>query len=80
MTILLHGSGPKGDQTNGCPWSHKIVIPNRSAAQWRDLRFLFPVLTRPLNPDLFSIIYGPTKVAPLYETEFSALARTSNLI
>jgi hypothetical protein len=41
---------------------------DRSAAQWRDLRFLFPVLTQTLKPDLFS--YGPTKQAAenLYES------------
>jgi hypothetical protein len=33
-------------------------------AQWRDLRFLFRVLTHPLKPNIFSSVYGTTKVVP----------------
>jgi hypothetical protein len=42
----------------------KSVCENRSAAQWRDLRFAFPFLTHALKPKVFSILYGPTKVVP----------------
>jgi hypothetical protein len=38
--------------------------PDRSEAEWRDLRFLFPVLTHALKPNLLQFVFGPTKVVP----------------